>query len=88
MFTAAERRRGGSAKRRPMAGRVDVRASLREFSESLRAGTDPKRCRDILVLLWRWQRDPDLDEESHQQARELIQAYGKRYAKSESEPRG
>jgi len=62
-----------------MAGTVNVTTSLAEFAELLRTGSDRDRCRDVLVLLWRWQRDPDLDEESQVGARRLVQRYGKEF---------
>jgi len=62
-----------------MPGTVNVMSALAEFAELLRAGCDPEHCRDVLVLLWRWQRDPDLDEQSRECARRLIQSYGKTY---------
>jgi hypothetical protein len=62
-----------------MAGTVDVTTALREFAELLGAGADPQRCRDVLALLWRWQRDPDLDEASQAHLRALLRQYGRSY---------
>jgi hypothetical protein len=62
-----------------MAGTVDVTTTLREFEDVLKLGADRDRCFDLLAVLWRWQHDPDLNEDSRRRARELIQVYGKHY---------
>jgi hypothetical protein len=62
-----------------MAGTIDVRATLTEFDEILRKGTDPDRVRDVLAVLWRWQRDPDLDDPSRDLSRQLLNQYGRNY---------
>jgi hypothetical protein len=63
-----------------MPGTVDITRALDEFERTLAAGADPERCFDVLAALWRWQRDPDLTDESQRRARELVQRYGRAYA--------
>lgn len=64
-----------------MAGNVDVRSALDEVQQVLDEGTESERCLDLLTVLWRWQRDPDLTEDSRRRARDLVQTYGKRYVR-------
>jgi len=62
-----------------MSGEVDITASLGKLEQLLSEGSDRERCFDVLAVLWRWQRDPDLTEESRSRARALVQRYGKQY---------
>ncbi len=64
-----------------MPGSVDVTAALREFEGTLAGDADPQRCWDILAMLWRWQRDPDLTVESRGQAEDLVRRFGKKYGR-------
>lgn len=64
-----------------MPGTIDVTASLREFEATLSRGEDTDRCWDILAMLWRWQRDPDLTAESRGQAGDLVRRFARRYAR-------
>lgn len=64
-----------------MPGTVDVTASLREFEATLSGGGDGARCWDILAMLWRWQRDPDLTAESRAGAEDLVRRFAKQYAR-------
>jgi Tfp pilus assembly protein PilF len=63
-----------------MSGTVDVTRALDEFEQTLAQDADRERCFDVLAVLWRWQRDPDLTDESQRRARALVQRYGRAYA--------
>jgi hypothetical protein len=71
---------GTAAGRTGTAGTVDVTTAIAEFERLLERGNDPERCFDVLAVLWRWQRDPDLTDESQRRARELVQRHGRAYA--------
>ena len=62
-----------------MRGGVDVRSVLAGFGDFLKESDDQHSRQRILSLLWRWQRDPDLSDESKDTARRLIAAHGRAY---------
>lgn len=60
-------------------GNVNVTSTLTDFETVLAGGADPAECWNIVAILWRWHRDPTLNEESRRRAGNLVRKFGKRY---------
>ena len=62
-----------------MAANVNASQALDELEQVLSNGGEPRRCREAMAVLRRWQWDRELDEPSRSRAVVLVRQFGRRY---------